>query len=83
MQNLILTLGGLALIGMLLGLAKDRAGAGQRFIPVWAGICVLHFFYGIGVYHHSVVPELAAHVIVFGAPAGLAWGFVRAGRRKK
>lgn len=80
MHTLLITAAGLALLGLILGLARDRAGAARRFIPIWTIICVLHLGYGVGVHHYSLVSELAVHVVVFGAPAGLAFWFIRSAR---
>ena len=82
MHTLLITAGGLALLGLSLGLAKDRAGAAGRFIPVWGLICFFHLGYGVGVHHYSFTSELAVHVIVFGLPAGAAFWLSRRFRPK-
>ncbi len=82
MHTLLVTAAGLALISLILGLARDRAGAARRFIPIWATICVLHLGYGVGVHHYGLLEELAVHVIVFGVPAGVAFWFIRSAKPK-
>ena len=82
MQTLIITTAGLALLGLIFGLTKDRAGAARRFIPAWGLISFLHLGYGVGVHHYSFVSELGVHVIVFGLPAAIAFWFSRAPKPK-
>jgi len=82
MQTLIVTTAGLALLGLIFGLAKDRAGAARRFIPIWALISLVHLAYGVGVRHYGFLEELGVHVIVFGVPAALAFWFTRSAKPK-
>ena len=82
MHTLLITAAGLALLGLSLGLAPDRAAAAGRFIPVWGLICFFHLGYGVGVHHYGFLDELAVHVIVFGVPAGVALWLRRAARPK-
>ncbi|MES1194465.1 MAG: hypothetical protein ABUL65_01135, partial [Opitutus sp.] len=80
MHTLIITAGGLSLLSLILGLAKDRGAAARRFIPFWGLISFLHLGYGVGVHHYGFLEELGVHVIVFGVPAAAAYGVGRAQR---
>lgn len=77
MHTLIATAIGLGLLGLLIGLAKDKAACASRFIVMWFFICLLHLSYGVWGAGYPLLTELGVHVIVFGLPGGAAWLLAR------
>ena len=84
MHMLIVTLGGLVLLGLFLLLARswgpDRGIMGvaaKAFIPVWLSISLVNLWIGVQYAGYTVLQELPVLVVIFGIPAAAAIAVMR------
>jgi len=88
MHTLTMTLAGLAMLAVFVGVAKlmnnpswSMTRAAQVFIPFWLVIAVGTMLVGMLSAGIPFLTELVVLVVVFGLPAAVAWPLGRAGRR--
>ena len=80
MHTLQMTLAGLVLLALFVGVAKyflrpssTVQRAAQVFIPIWAVVAVGNMVVGMVTAGIPFLTELAVLVVVFGVPAAAAW----------
>jgi hypothetical protein len=84
MHMLMVTAGGLVLLGLFLLLAltwsSDRAilaVAAKAFIPVWLSIALVNLWIGVRYAGYTLLEEMPILVIIFGIPAAAAVAVIR------
>ena len=84
MHMLIVTAGGVVLLGLFLLLGRswgpDRAILGvaaKAFIPVWLTIALVNLWIGVRYAGYTVLQELPILVVIFGIPAAAAIAVIR------
>ena len=84
MHMIMVTGGGLVLLGLFLLLARswgsDRAIMGlaaKAFIPVWLTIALVNLWIGVRYAGYTVLQELPILVVIFGIPAAMAIAVIR------
>jgi hypothetical protein len=84
MHMIMVTGGGLVLLGLFLLLARswgsDRAIMGlaaKAFIPVWLTISLVNLWIGVRYAGYTVLQELPILVVIFGIPAAMAIAVIR------
>lgn len=84
MHMLMVTAGGLVLLGLFLLLAltwsSDRAilaVAAKAFIPVWLTISLVNLWIGVRYAGYTLLQELPILVVIFGIPAAAAVAVIR------
>jgi hypothetical protein len=83
MRTLIIVLGGLALLGLALLVARWTGGSGsgpmvtaaKLFIPAWLVVALANMWMGVARAGYSVAEELPIFLLIFAVPAAVA-GFV-------
>jgi hypothetical protein len=79
MRTLIIVLGGLALLGLALLVARWAGGsmatAAKLFIPAWLVVALANMWMGVARAGYSVAEELPIFLLIFAVPAAVA-GFV-------
>jgi hypothetical protein len=84
MHTLMVTGGGLVLLGLFLVLARSwtadpsvLAVAAKAFIPVWLTIALVNLWIGVRYAGYTVFQELPILLVVFGIPAAVAFAVNR------
>jgi hypothetical protein len=84
MHMLMVTGGGLALLGLFLLLARSWGsdpslmGVGAKaFIPVWLSISLVNLWIGVQYAGYTVLQELPILAVIFGIPAAAALLLIR------
>jgi len=84
MHMLMVTAGGLVLLGLFLLLARAwgsdssiQAVAAKAFIPVWLAISLVNLWIGVRYAGYTVLQELPILVVIFGIPAAAALAVIR------
>jgi len=84
MHMLMVTGGGLALLGLFLILARSwgpdpaiMAVVARAFIPVWLTITLLNLWIGVRHAGYTLLQELPVFVVVFGIPVAVAVALIR------
>jgi hypothetical protein len=84
MRTAIIILGGLALLGLALLVARWTGGSGtgpmvtaaKVFLPVWLVVALVNMWMGVARAGYSVTEELPIFLLIFAVPAaiaGLVW----------
>lgn len=84
MHMLMVTGGGLVLLGLFLLLARSwgpdpaiMAVAAKAFIPVWLAISLVNLWIGVRYAGYTLLQELPILVLIFGFPAAVAIAVIR------
>lgn len=84
MHMLMVTGGGLVLLGLFLILARSwgadpaiMAVAAKAFVPVWLAISLVNLWIGVRYAGYTVLQELPILVVIFGIPAAAAVAVIR------
>ncbi len=80
MHTVLVTLGGFALLGVLLLACRFLDGSGQElaatvakiFIPIWLGCAVLNLWFCVYVAGYPIIDELRNFVLIFTLPTTAA-----------
>jgi hypothetical membrane protein len=77
-HTVMMTLGGFALLAILVLIAKPtRAAAARGFIPLWLVVSIVNLLVGVLHAGYGWMEEAGVLVIVFGVPALVAFGVSR------
>jgi hypothetical protein len=84
MHTLIVTGGGLVLLGLFLVLARSWGSdpsimgvVAKAFIPVWLSISLVNLWIGVRYAGYTLLQELPIHALIFGIPAAAAVVLIR------
>lgn len=84
MHTVIVTGGGLVLLGLFLLLARSwtsdvsiLAVAAKAFIPAWLSISLVNLWIGVRYAGYTVLQELPILLVIFGIPAAVAFAVIR------
>ena len=83
MHMLMITLAGLALLALFVGVGHMRSGpagrakAARLFVPVWFVLALVNVTIGVVSAGYTVLQEAPVFVVTFGVPAALAWWISR------
>ena len=84
MHMIMVTGGGLVLLGLFLLLARSWGSdsaimglAAKAFIPVWLTIALVNLWIGVQYAGYTVMQELPILGVIFGIPAAAAFAVIR------
>lgn len=84
MHMLMVTAGGLVLLGLFLLLARSWGSASsimgvvaKAFIPVWLTVSLVNLWIGVQYAGYTVLQELPILLVIFGIPAAAAIAVIR------
>ena len=84
MHMLMVTAGGLVLLGLFLLLGRSWGSdpailgvAAKAFIPVWLTIALVNLWIGVRYAGYTLLQELPILVVIFGIPAAAAIAVIR------
>jgi len=80
MRTIVITLGGLLLLGGAILLHRWMGGGGTQtmvataklFIPIWLAVALLNMWLGVSRAGYSVAEEFPIFLVIFVVPAGVA-----------
>ncbi|MGB3555084.1 MAG: hypothetical protein WBA25_10650 [Jannaschia sp.] len=83
MHMLMITIAGLVLLAVFVGIghlrgdAAGRKRAARAFVPAWFVLALINVTIGVVSAGYTVLQEAPVFVVTFGIPAALAWWLAR------